>query len=133
MLTHVDHIGIAVFSLSEAEPRWTSLLGVGPYKKEEVDSEGVNTLFYLVGSTKIELLESTKSDGPIALFLEKRGEGIHHTAFLVENIRESMERLAGEGFRLLSSEPRSGADNKWVCFLHPKSANGVLVELCQSK
>ncbi|MEO1587534.1 MAG: methylmalonyl-CoA epimerase, partial [Bacteroidota bacterium] len=104
-----------------------------PYKEESVESEGVTTSFFQMGETKIELLEATKPDSPIAKFIEKRGEGIHHIAFEVDDIRSEMKRLADEGFRLLNEQPKSGADNKWVCFLHPKDTNGVLVELCQSK
>lgn len=100
---------------------------------ETVESEGVRTSFFRSGPNKIELLEATRPDSPIARFIEKRGEGIHHVAFAVEDIRREMARLAAAGFRLLSEEPRPGADNKWVCFLHPKSAHGVLIELCQER
>lgn len=130
-LLHVEHIGIAVKSLTEANSRYEALLGVPPYKQEVVEREGVTTSFFRVGSTKIELLEATRLDSPIAKFIEKRGEGIHHIAYEVADIHAEMARLQAEGFTLLGEEPKPGADNKLVCFLHPKSAHGVLVELCQ--
>lgn len=129
----IEHIGIAVEELSTSEALFSELLGKEPYKRERVDTERLTTAFYKTGNTKIELLESTGEDGPIARFLEKRGEGIHHIAFEVEDIREKMFQLEAAGFELLSNEPRKGADNKWVAFIHPKSANGVLVELCQDR
>ncbi len=127
----IEHIGIAVKDLATAEEVYTRLLGAAPYKREDVESEGVTTSFFQVGPNKIELLESTRADGPIAKAIEKRGEGIHHIAFEVADIRAEMARLRTAGFQLLNEEPKRGADNKLVCFVHPKSANGVLVELCQ--
>lgn len=127
----IEHIGIAVKSLSSSNELFAKLLGEGHYKIEEVASEHVNTSFFQIGDSKVELLEATDPTSPIAKFIEKRGEGIHHLAFEVEDIEAEMKRLAAEGFRLLNEKPKRGADNKWVCFLHPKSANGVLVELCQ--
>jgi methylmalonyl-CoA/ethylmalonyl-CoA epimerase len=126
----IEHIGIAVRDLSSANDLFTKLFGQAPYKEEAVASEHVTTSFFQVGDTKIELLEGTE-DSAIAKFIEKRGEGIHHIAFDVEDIYAEMKRLEGEGFVLINKEPKKGADNKLVCFLHPKSANGVLVELCQ--
>ena len=130
-MIRIEHIGIAVRDLKGAEEVYARLLGSSSYKREEVESEGVITSFFQVGPNKIELLESTRSDGPIAKAIEKRGEGIHHIAFEVEDINAEMERLRSEGFTLLNEQPKRGADNKLVCFVHPKSANGVLVELCQ--
>lgn len=130
-MIRIEHIGIAVKDLSSAEETYARLLGAPSYKREAVEREGVITSFFMVGPNKIELLESTTPDGPIAKAIEKRGEGIHHIAFEVEDIRAEMARLKGEGFQLLSEEPKRGADNKLVCFVHPKSANGVLVELTQ--
>ena len=130
-MIRIEHIGIAVKDLAKAEAIYAALLGSPTYKREEVASEGVITSFFKVGPNKIELLESTKEDGPIAKAIEKRGEGIHHIAFEVADIRAEMNRLKAEGFILLNEEPKPGADNKLVCFVHPKSANGVLVELCQ--
>ncbi len=134
MLTNVEHIGIAVRDLVASNELFTRLLNVSPYKSETVDSEGVTTSFFgpgASGQTKIELLEAIRPDSPIAKFLEKKGEGIHHIAFAVDDITAEMERLKNEGFTLLNEVPKRGADNKLVCFLHPKSSNGVLVELCQ--
>ncbi|SIR21435.1 methylmalonyl-CoA epimerase [Pontibacter lucknowensis] len=130
-MVNVEHIGIAVENFSEANALYFKLLGVEPYKTEFVESEAVNTSFFKVGGTKIELLEGTTPDSAISKFIEKRGEGIHHIAFEVEDILAEMERLKGEGFILLNETPKKGADNKLVCFVHPKSANGVLVELTQ--
>lgn len=130
-MIRIEHIGIAVKDLSSAEETYARLLGTSSYKREAVEREGVITSFFKVGPNKIELLESTTPDGPIAKAIEKRGEGIHHIAFEVDDIRAEMARLKGEGFQLLSEEPKRGADNKLVCFVHPKSANGVLVELTQ--
>lgn len=127
----VEHIGIAVKDLSKSNELFAKLFGKESYKIEEVASEGVNTSFFQMGETKIELLEATKLDSPIAKFIEKKGEGIHHIAYDVTDIHSEMERLSNEGFTLLNQEPKKGADNKLVCFLHPKSTNGVLVELCQ--
>ncbi|MDX1907920.1 MAG: methylmalonyl-CoA epimerase [Bacteroidia bacterium] len=126
-----EHIGIAVRSLAAASEVYSLILNTSPYKQEAVDSEGVNTLFFRAGDTKIELLEATREDSPIARFIEKRGEGMHHIAFEVADIRAEMERLRTAGVRLLNETPKRGADNKWVCFLHPASCGGVLVELCQ--
>ncbi len=127
----IEHIGIAVKSLSTSNALFEKLLGVPAYKEEEVESEGVKTSFFMNGPNKIELLESTREDSPIAKFIEKKGEGIHHIAFDVANIYEEIERLKGEGFIILNEQPKRGADNKLVVFLHPKSTNGVLIELCQ--
>lgn len=130
-MIRIEHIGIAVKDLEAAEALYHKLLGSASYKREEVASEGVITSFFQVGPNKIELLESTRTDGPIARAIEKRGEGIHHIAFEVADIHAEMQRLRAEGFTLLNEEPKRGADNKLVCFVHPKSAGGVLVELCQ--
>ncbi|MVO09733.1 methylmalonyl-CoA epimerase [Flavobacterium sp. TP390] len=127
----IEHIGIAVKDLQVSNKIYEKLLGVPSYKEEEVVTEGVKTSFFQVGPNKIELLEATNENSPIAKFIEKRGEGIHHIAFDVEDILEEMERLKQEGFVLLNEKPKKGADNKWVAFLHPKETNGVLVELCQ--
>ncbi|MEQ5791085.1 methylmalonyl-CoA epimerase [Muricauda sp. NFXS6] len=127
----IEHIGIAVKDLEASNALFEKLLGVLHYKVEEVASEGVKTSFFKSGPNKIELLEATKSDSPIAKFLEKKGEGIHHIAFAVEDIVSEIERLKGEGFVVLNETPKKGADNKLVAFLHPKGTNGVLVELCQ--
>ncbi len=131
-MIRLEHIGIAVKNLESANQLFEKLLGTASYKTEAVASEQVLTSFFQTGESKVELLEATSPDSPIARFIEKRGEGIHHIAFEVENILEEMQRLEKEGFTLLNKEPKRGADNKLVCFLHPKSANGVLVELCQS-
>jgi methylmalonyl-CoA/ethylmalonyl-CoA epimerase len=128
----IDHIGIAVKSMSESNALFAKLLGAAHYKVERVESEHVATSFFQVGESKIELLEATDPESPIAKFIEKRGEGIHHLAFDVDDIRAEIARLEAEGFIPLNREPKRGADNKWVAFLHPKSSNGVLVELCQS-
>ncbi|HJS01545.1 MAG TPA: methylmalonyl-CoA epimerase [Flavobacterium sp.] len=127
----IEHIGIAVKNLEVSNDIYEKLLGVPSYKQEEVESEGVKTSFFQSGPNKIELLEATKEDSPIAKFIEKRGEGIHHIAFDVEDIVIEMERLRKEGFILLNDKPKKGADNKWVAFVHPKGTNGVLIELCQ--
>lgn len=129
----LEHIGIAVKSLGASDDLFTKLLGKKSYKKETVEREGVVTSFYAAGESKIELLEANKEDSPISKFIDKKGEGIHHLAFGVENILEEIERLKKEGFQFISEEPKEGADNKLVVFLHPKSTNGVLVELCQEK
>ena len=131
MLTNVEHIGIAVRDLAASNALFASLLNVAPYKSEAVASEDVNTSFFRVNATKIELLEATSPDSPISGFLAKKGEGVHHIAFEVDNIEAEMERLRQEGFVLLNDTPKHGADNKLVCFLHPRSTNGVLIELCQ--
>lgn len=127
----VEHIGIAVKSLTDSVPLFEKLLNTDCYKTETVASENVNTAFFKKGETKIELLESTTEDGVIQNFISKKGEGLHHIAFEVHDIKSEMERLKDEGFTLLNAEPKKGADNKLVCFLHPKSTNGVLIELCQ--
>lgn len=127
----IEHIGIAVKDLEAANMLYAKLLQTESYKSEKVTSEGVETSFFKTGESKIELLAATSEDSPIAKFLEKRGEGIHHIAFLVDDIKAEMERLKEEGFEFISKKPRKGADNKLVAFLHPKSAGGVLVELCQ--
>ena len=132
MLTNVEHIGIAVRSLTNANDLFTKLLNTVPYKSEAVESEHVTTSFFKINETKIELLEATDPNSPIAKFIEKKGEGIHHIAFEVADILTEMERLKGEGFMLLNETPKRGADNKLVCFLHPKGTSGVLVELCQT-
>ncbi len=129
----LEHIGIAVRSLSHSIPLFESLLNTDCYKEELVESESVNTAFFTTGSEKIELLESTDPEGVIAKFIEKRGEGIHHIAFSVNDIEIEMKRLTEAGFVLLNEKPRPGADNKLVCFLHPKNTNGVLIELCMEK
>ena len=128
----LEHLGIAVKNLENANELFASLLGTAHYKIEEVASENVKTSFFQTGESKIELLEASSPDSAIAKFIEKRGEGIHHVAFEVEDIYAEMQRLEKEGFRLLNTEPKRGADNKLVCFVHPKTANGVLVELCQT-
>lgn len=127
----VEHIGIAVRNLEESNKLFTKLFGQPPYKQEGVESEGVMTSFFMNGPNKIELLEATNPESPIAKFIEKKGEGIHHIAFDVEDIHAEMARLKSEGFILLNETPKIGADNKLICFLHPKGTNGVLIELCQ--
>ena len=129
----IEHLGIAVKSLGLSDALFAKLLGEENYKQESVEREGVTTSFYQVGESKIELLEATNPDSPIAKFIDKRGEGIHHIAFGVEDIYAEIERLKAAGFFFISEEPKDGADNKLVVFLHPKSTNGVLVELCQEK
>lgn len=129
----LEHIGIAVKSLGVSDELFTKLLGKESYKKETVEREGVVTSFYETGESKIELLEASKEESPISKFIDKKGEGIHHLAFGVENIVEEVKRLKKEGFQFISEEPKEGADNKLVVFLHPKSTNGVLIELCQEK
>ncbi|MGB8704043.1 MAG: methylmalonyl-CoA epimerase [Gillisia sp.] len=130
-MKRIEHIGIAVRNLEEANQTYKKVLGAEAYKEEGVAGEGVKTSFFRVGESKIELLEATRSDSPIAKFIEKRGEGIHHIAFHVDDITAEIQRLKKQGFVLLNEEPKKGADNKLVAFMHPKSANGVLVELCQ--
>jgi methylmalonyl-CoA/ethylmalonyl-CoA epimerase len=127
----IEHIGIAVKSLDNANDLFAKLFGQSHYKIEDVLTEGVKTSFFQVGPNKIELLEATNPESPIAKFIEKKGEGIHHIAFDVEDIAAEIQRLKAEGFIVLNEIPKKGADNKMVCFLHPKSTNGVLVELCQ--
>ncbi len=133
MMNKIEHIGIAVSNLEEAIKTYEQLLGTPCYKQEEVSSEGVKTAFFQVGESKIELLEATTETSPIASFIAKKGQGIHHIAFDVSDIESSMAELKDQGFQLLNEHPKSGADNKLVAFLHPKSSNGVLVELCQEK
>lgn len=127
----IEHIGIAVHNLENSNELFSKLFGQAAYKTEEVVSEGVKTSFFMCGPNKIELLEATNEDSPIAKFLEKKGEGIHHIAFDVEDIYAEIERLKMEGFTVLNETPKKGADNKLVAFLHPKTTNGVLIELCQ--
>lgn len=127
----LEHVGIAVLDLAKSDRLFSILLGVEPYKQEIVEDQHVVTSFFHSGGSKIELVAATDPSSPIAKFIEKKGEGIHHLAFEVEDIYNEMERLAGEGFQLLQEKPTRGADNKLVCFLHPKSTNGVLIELCQ--
>jgi methylmalonyl-CoA/ethylmalonyl-CoA epimerase len=129
----LDHIGIAVNHLKTSIPLYERLLGVSCYKTEQVGSEAVDTAFFLQNGAKIELLESLDPNGPIAKFIAKKGEGLHHIAFEVPDIFAEMERLKKEGFTLLNEAPKMGADNKLVCFVHPKDAGGVLIEICQSK
>jgi methylmalonyl-CoA/ethylmalonyl-CoA epimerase len=127
----IEHIGIAVHNLENSNELFSKLFGQAAYKTEEVASEGVKTSFFMCGPNKIELLEATNENSPIAKFLEKKGEGIHHIAFDVEDIYAEIERLKLEGFTVLNEIPKKGADNKLVAFLHPKTTNGVLIELCQ--
>lgn len=129
----IEHLGIAVKELNVSIPLFEQLLNTPCYKTEEVASEGVKTAFFQTGDSKVELLEGTSETSPISKFIVKKGEGIHHVAFEVENIEAEMKRLSALGFELLNEVPKNGADNKLVCFLHPKSTNGVLVELCQEK
>ncbi|SRR6056297_286022 len=133
MVKRVEHIGIAVSNVQEANALFESLLGQAPYKEESVASEGVRTSFFIEDHTKIELLGATRPDSPIAKFIDRKGGGMHHIAFLVEDIYDEMERLKASGFQLLNDSPKVGADNKLICFIHPKSAGGVLVELCQER
>ena len=128
-----EHIGIAVKDLEVSIPLFEKLLGTECYKREAVEAEQVVTAFFRVGDTKVELLESTDAGGVITRFIEKKGEGLHHIAFEVEDIHAEMERLKAAGFQLLQEEPRPGADNKLICFLHPKSTNGVMVEICMER
>ena len=129
----LEHLGIAVKELSVSVPLFEQLLNTPCYKTESVASEGVNTAFLMAGDSKIELLEASNESSPISKFIVKKGEGIHHVAFEVENIEAEMKRLAALGFDLLNEKPKKGADNKLVCFLHPKGTNGVLIELCQEQ
>lgn len=130
-MNKIEHIGIAVKNIDKSNSLFTSLFGEAHYKIEDVLSEGVRTSFFQVGTNKIELLEATHADSPIAKFIAKKGEGIHHIAFAVNNIEQEITRLKKEGFTVLNEKPKKGADNKLVTFLHPKSTNGVLIELCQ--
>lgn len=133
MLNKIEHLGIAIKNLETSDHLFAKLLGTEPYKQESVEREGVKTSFFMVGDNKIELLEATNEESPIAKFIEKKGEGIHHIAFAVDDIFAEITRLKSEGFVFISEVPKDGADNKLVVFLHPKSTNGVLVELCQEK
>ncbi len=130
-MNKIEHIGIAVKDIDAANKVYKSLFGYDPYKTETVQTEGVRTSFFMCGENKIELLEATHEDSPIAKFIEKKGEGVHHIAFAVSDIRAEVKRLKAEGFVVINELPKKGADNKLVVFLHPKSTNGVLVELCQ--
>jgi len=130
-MNKIEHLGIAVKDLDASNSLFEKLFGKPPYKQEAVASEGVTTSFFQMGQSKIELLQATNPDSPIAKFIDKRGEGIHHIAYDVTDIKAEMQRLKAEGFTLLNEEPKPGADNKLVCFLHPKTTNGVLIELCQ--
>ena len=130
-MNKIEHIGIAVRDLENADQIFQDILNSRPYKSESVDSEGVTTSFFKIGPNKIELLQATKPDSPIAKFIEKKGEGIHHIAFAVDNIGEEIKRLTDKGYKLIYQVPKKGADNKLIAFLHPKSSNGVLIELCQ--
>ena len=133
MLNKIEHLGIAVKSIEKSARMYEVLLGKPSYKTEIVESEGVSTMFFQIGESKIELLEATKSDSPLAKFIEKKGEGIHHIAYDVSDIEAELERLQDQGFELIHMTPKDGADNKRIAFLHPKSTGGVLVELCQEK
>ena len=132
-MNKIEHIGIAVKNIDESNELFANLFGESNYKMEEVESEGVKTSFFKVGENKIELLEATQKDSPIAKFIEKKGEGIHHIAFDVDDIESEIKRLTKQGFVVLNENPNKGADNKLVAFLHPKSTNGVLIELCQER
>jgi len=129
----IEHLGIAVRNIESSAKLYEALLGKASYKTEKVESEGVTTMFFQIGESKIELLEATNPESPIAKFIEKRGEGIHHIAYDVENIEEEIQRLKKEGFEMIHHSPKLGADNKLIAFLHPKSSGGVLVELCQER
>ena len=133
MLKKIEHIGIAVSNLKESNLLFEALLGTPNYKIEKVETEGVVTSFFDVGTHKIELLQATNPNSPIAKFIDKRGEGVHHIAFEVEDIEAELVRLKAEGFELIHETPKNGADNKRIAFLHPKTTNGVLVELCQER
>ncbi|WP_340203666.1 methylmalonyl-CoA epimerase [Ascidiimonas sp. W6] len=130
-MNKIEHLGIAVKDIKKSNLLFEKLLGIAPYKSESVESEGVTTSFFKTGENKIELLEATNPDSPIAKFIERKGEGIHHIAFDVTDIQAEITRLKGEGFTILNETPKKGADNKLVAFLHPKTTNGVLIELCQ--
>lgn len=129
----IEHIGIAVKNLDESNKLFTKILGIDPYKVENVESEGVKTSFFNVGNNKIELVSATTQDSPIFKYLNKNKESIHHIAIAVDDIIKEMKRLKSEGIRLLNEEPKYGADNKMICFLHPKDTNGILIELCEEK
>ena len=131
MIEKIEHIGIAVKNLDEANRIYEQILGTPPYKMETVDSEAVNTSFFKTGESKVELLQATKDESTIAKFIAKKGEGIHHIAFAVYDIHKEMKRLKEAGYTIVNENPKKGADNKLVCFVHPKNTNGVLIELCQ--
>jgi methylmalonyl-CoA/ethylmalonyl-CoA epimerase len=133
MFKKIEHIGIAVKDIKNSNALFAKLFGKEHYKIEAVESEGVSTSFFMLGETKIELVQATNDNSAIAKFIEKKGEGIHHIAYDVEDICVEIERLKKEGFEMINPEPKQGADNKLICFLHPKSTNGVLVELCQER
>ena len=133
MIKKIEHIGIAVKNVNESNALFEKLFGKAHYKIESVESEGVNTSFFMLGETKVELLQASNEGSAIAKFIEKKGEGIHHIAYEVDNLEEEMDRLKKEGFDLINAQPKDGADNKRICFLHPKTTNGVLIELCQEK
>lgn len=132
-MNKIEHLGIAVKNIEESNQIFEDILGVAPYKKEAVESEGVITSFFKIGESKIELLQATNEDSPIAKFIDKKGEGIHHLAFAVDDIYFEIERLTQLGYRMIHQVPKDGADGKIIAFLHPKSSNRVLVELCQDK
>ena len=131
MIEKIEHIGIAVKNLDEANKIYEQLLGSPPYKMETVVSEGVNTSFFKSGESKVELLEATKDESTIAKFIAKKGEGIHHIAFAVKDIHKEIKRLKEDGYAIINESPKKGADNKLICFVHPKNTKGVLIELCQ--
>ena len=131
MIEKIEHIGIAVKNLDEANKIYEQLLGTPPYKMETVDSEGVNTSFFKTGESKVELLQATEEESAITKFIAKKGEGIHHIAFAVKDIYKEIKRLKEEGYAIINESPKKGADNKLVCFVHPKNTKGVLIELCQ--
>jgi len=131
MIEKIEHIGIAVENLDEANKIYEQILGTMPYKMETVDSEGVNTSFFKTGESKIELLQATKDESAIAKFIAKKGEGIHHIAFAVKDIHKEIQRLKEQDYTIINESPKKGADNKLVCFVHPKNTKGVLIELCQ--
>ena len=133
MIKKIEHIGIAVKDLEKSNELFKKLFGSAHYKIEAVESEGVSTSFFLLGETKIELLQATNESSAISKFIEKKGEGIHHIAYAVDRIEDEMERLKSEGFEFIHQQPKDGADNKRICFLDPKTTNGVLVELCEEK
>jgi len=132
-MNKIEHIGIAVKDLAAAQKIFTDILGAAPYKEEVVESEAVRTVFYQIGESKIELLQATNPDSAIAKYLDKQSEGIHHIAFDVSDIQAEIKRLQGLGYTLIHESPKDGADQKWIAFMHPKSTNGVLIELCQDK
>jgi len=132
-LTHIEHIGVAVSNLQEAIDFYEKALGLSCYRVEEVADQKVKTAFFQIGQTKIELLESTSPDGPIGKYIEKKGEGIHHLAFAVKNIEQQLEEVSGKGVQLIDKQPRKGAEELDIAFLHPKSTRGVLIEFCEKK